>query len=360
MVAHPCRSLRFLGAALTLGAIGALVPTRVVAAPQATIALNGAGSTFIVPLLQGAVISSYTRAHPAVRITYNAVGSSAGIALFTAGRANFAGSDALLDATQTNLALAQCGGAQAGGVVAIPAAIGAEALFFNVPGVHTGLKFSPEVVANIFLGHVTTWSDPSIQRLNPGVALPPLAISPIHRVDGSGTTYIFTQYLAATSSAWRGRVGAGATVPWPTGAGATGSAGVVTAVRQTPGGIGYADLAYAVLANLPYASIRNVRGAFIAPSSDSATAAAASFAPSMPSDLRQIIVNATDPKAYPIAGYSYLIMCGHQADAAGHALLDFVRYETTTGQTFARQLSYGAIPGSVRALTLAALARVRQ
>ncbi len=288
------------------------------------------------------------------------VPSSAGIALFTGGSANFAASDALLDATQTNLALGQCGGAQAGGVVTIPAAIGAAALFFNVPGVHTGLKVSPAVVASIFLGQVTTWSDPAIQRLNPGVALPPLAIRPIHRVDGSGTTSIFTQYLAAVSSAWRSRVGAGSTVPWPTGVGATGSAGVAAAVQQTPGGIGYADLAYAVLTTLPYASVRNARGAFIDPSSDAATAAAASFAASMPSDLRQIIVNSTDPTAYPISGYSYLIMCGHQADAAGHALLDFVRYETTTGQTFARQLSYGAIPESVRARTLAALGRVRQ
>jgi len=226
--------------------------------------------------------------------------------------------------------------------------------------VQTGLKLSSDVVANIFLGKVTNWSDPSIKSLNPGVNLPNLAIQTVHRADGSGTTYIFTHYLSAISPQWSSSVGSGATVNWPNGSGAKGSSGVAAAVQQTQGAIGYADLAYAIQNSLPYAYLQNAKGNFIAPSSASASIAANSFAKVMPSDLQQIIVNSSDPKAYPLTGYSYIFMCGRQTGSIGHALLSFVKYEVTTGQKFAGQLYYGSIPSSVQKLELMALGNVRQ
>ncbi len=365
MVTRSTRILRTGAAALgvtalTLGATGASAASHTAAAPRASVVLNGAGSTFIAPLLQGAVIPQYTKANPNVQINYNPIGSGAGIALFTKGSVNFAGSDALLSAAQANAATSQCGGGQSGGVIKIPATIGAVALFFNLPGVQTGLKLSSDVVANIFLGKVTNWSDPSIKSLNPSVNLPNLAIQTVHRADGSGTTYIFTHYLSAISPQWSSSVGSGATVNWPNGSGAKGSSGVAAAVQQTQGAIGYADLAYAIQNSLPYAYLQNAKGNFIAPSSTSASLAANSFAKAMPSDLQQIIVNSSDPKAYPLTGYSYIFMCGRQTGSIGHTLLSFVKYEVTTGQKFAGQLYYGSIPSSVQKLELTALGNVRQ
>jgi len=346
--------------ALTLGATGASAASHIAAAPRASVVLNGAGSTFIVPLLQGAVIPQFTKANPNVQVNYQPVGSGTGISLFTKGQVNFAGSDALLTPAQSNAATGQCGGGQSGGVLKIPTTIGAVALIFNLPGVQTGLKLSSSVVANIFLGMVTNWSDPSIKSLNPGVNLPNTAIQTVHRSDGSGTTYIFTHYLATISPDWKSKVGGGGTtVNWPNGTGAAKSSGVTAAVGSTQGAVGYVDLAYAIQNNQTYAYLQNSSGNFVAPSADSASVAADSFAKSMPSDLQQLIVNSPAAKAYSLSGYSYIFMCGRQSGTTGKTLVSFVRYAVTTGQNFARQLYYAPLPKSVQALDTKALGNIR-
>jgi phosphate transport system substrate-binding protein len=271
-----------------------------------------------------------------------------------AGAADFAASDVPMDAGQQRQAQGRCGGAAA----TIPATIGAVALIYNVPGVPAGLRFSPGLLAAIFLGRVANWSDPSIKAMNPGVRLPDLPIQVVHRSNGSGTTFILTNYLAAVSTAWRTGPGAGATVTWPVGTGVKGSAGIVQQVSTTLGALGYVDLAYGVQNNLTYARIQNAHGEFVSPSVEGASKAAAWLAGSMPADLQQIITNAAAPGAYPIAGYSYLILCTRQSGARGRAAVDFVRYAVTDGQEAVQALYYAPLPPSVERMDTAALDRI--
>jgi len=338
---------------LALGGTGASA-----AAPRATVTINGAGSTFIAPLLQGQIIPGFTGANSSVQVNYQAIGSGAGISLFQKGNVDFAGSDALLKPSQETIAKATCGGGAGGGVFKIPTTIGAVALIYNLPGVNTGLKLSPSVVAKIFLGQITNWNDAQIARLNSSVRLPSVKIQTIHRADGSGTTYIFTNYLKAVDTSWASQIGAGATVAWPNGTGAPQSSGVSAAVGQTQGGVSYVDLAYAIKNHLNYARVQNSRGEFVAPGIASASAAAASFASSIPSDLQQIIVNSKSSGAYPITGYSYIFMCNRQSGTRGRTLVNFVRYAVTTGQAHAGLLYYAPLPKNVQSADVAALNRI--
>ncbi len=332
------------------------------AAPKANVTISGAGSTFIAPLLQGAVIPGFTKANPNISVDYQSIGSGAGISLFAKGSVNFAGSDALLNGTQDSLLKTQCGGGQAGGVLKIPTTIGAVAIIFHLEGVHTGLRLTPDVLTNIFEGKITSWSDPSIKALNSTTALPNVPIQTVHRSDGSGTTYIFTHYLSDVAPSWNkanGGPGAGTTVVWPgaNALGASKSAGVSAAVNQTNGAVSYVDLAYAVQNNLSYAYVQNSSKQFVAPSSSSASIAADGFAKTMPSDLQQLIVNSSAKGAYPVSGYSYIFLCRHESGSIGKAVVSFVRYAVTTGQSFATQLYYAPLPKSVQKLDLAALPR---
>jgi phosphate transport system substrate-binding protein len=216
---------------------------------------------------------------------------------------------------------------------------------YNVPGVQQGLKLTPAVLADIFLGEITKWNDPRIAEANSGVSLPDTPITVVHRSDGSGTTNIFTDYLSAVSPAWQQRVGKGTSVNWPVGLGGKGNEGVTGQVKQTPGAIGYVELAYAVQNKLPYSAIQNQAGKFVEPSVDSTTAAAAGAAKSMPDDLRVSIVNAPGEQSYPIAGFTYLLVYEQQADATkGKALVDFVWWALHDGQKFTRDLQYAPLP----------------
>lgn len=346
-------------AAIGLGALAlGATPMRVDAsAPRASYTLNGAGSTFIEPIMTAAWIPDYQKNTSSVQINYRGIGSGSGIAEWIQGKIDFAGSDALLNAQQLSSARNACVGGPGGGVFAIPATIGAVAIIYNLPGVKN-LRLSSSVLAGIYLGKITAWNDPAIEALNKGVNLPSTPIHTVHRADGSGTTYIFTSYLAAVSKDWLNTAGKGSsTVKWPSGnnEGAQGSNGLSAAVGQTQGAIGYVDLAYAIGNNLSYARVQNKSGRFIAPSTASASAAASSFLRSMPPDRQQVIVNSSAATAYPIAGYSYIFMCTRQTSAKGQALVRFVRYVVTDGQKAAAARYYAPLPKNVQNLDTRAL-----
>ena len=345
-------------AALGVGALALTSTPAAAAQPHAGISISGAGSTFVAPIMNGSWIKGYTAKSSNVNIDYQATGSGAGISLWTKGQTDFAGSDALLNPVQENAARNQCHGGYSGGVFKIPVTIGAVALIYNLPGV-ASLKLTPGVIAQIFLGQITNWSDPQIKKLNPGVSLPSTPVQIVHRADGSGTTYIFSHYLSSTSSIWTSKVGkGGATITWPTGTGATGSSGVTQAVQGQPGAISYVDLAYAISAKVSYATVQNKAGQYVQPSVASASVAADGYANSMPSDLQQLIVNSPSKKAYPVSGYSYIFMCTNQRSVKGQALVSFVRYVVTTGQSAASQLYYAPLPKSVQKLDIDALDKI--
>lgn len=354
MVFHSKHTVRAGFAALGALAVALCGTGALAAPPRASAALAGAGSTFIAPLMTGQWIPDYTQGHSAVQIAYAAVGSTTGLSRWTAGQVDFAASDAQLTTAQEQSAARRCGGA----AVKIPATISAVALVYNVPGVRSGLKLSPAVIAGIFLGTVARWNDPAIGALNPGVKLPTLAIKTVHRSGGSGTTFILTHYLSAVNARWKSGPGAGASVTWPNGIAAKGSAGVVQEVSVTLGAIGYVDLAFAIQDTLDYARVQNAAGAFVKPGVDAASSAADSFAPAMPRDLQQVIVNSPATGAYPITGYSYMVLCGRQPGAKGQALLDFVRYAVTTGQAAVKKLYYAPLPPSIQRLDTTALGAI--
>jgi phosphate transport system substrate-binding protein len=324
------------------------------AAPRATVALQGAGSTFVAPIMQGKWIPTYTKLHSNVQISYNPTGSGTGISLWSAGSTDFAASDALLNTTQEAKARTTCNS----DVIKLPVTIGAVALIYNLPGVQSGIKLTPDLIVKIFMGQIKEWGDLRIQRLNPGLKLPMRPIFVVHRSDGSGTTFIVTSYLSQVSKTWAGQVGSGSTVNWPTGSGAKGSSGLSAVVAQTQGGIGYVDLAYAIKNKLDYATLQNKAGKYIAPGVVSATAAANSFAGSMPADLQQIIVNSPAENAYPITGYSFMFLCRGLSGDKGHTLVDFATYVVTKGQSDAASLYYAPLPKSVQSKDLAAITKI--
>jgi phosphate transport system substrate-binding protein len=253
-------------------------------------------------------------------------------------RVDFAATDVPL----TDGALAR---SQHGPILHIPVTLGSEAIVYNVPGVPSLLRLTGSVLADIFLGHITTWNDAAIIQLNPGVSLPPQSITVIHRSDGSGTTGIFTHYLAQVSPAWNAKVGAGYVVNWPAGIGFRGNGGVADSVQSITGSIGYVELSYALRLHLPYTVIQNAAGQYVAPSIQGAQAAAASSAGSIPADLRFFIVNAPGTDAYPISGYSWVIVYQRQDNTArGQALVNLFWWMIHDGQRYAEPLHYAALP----------------
>ena len=238
-----------------------------------------------------------------------------------------------------------------GAVLHIPTVAGAVVVAYNVPGVRKGLKLTGEVIADMFLGNIKRWNDKRIAALNPGANLPNLPIAVIHRSDGSGTSYIFTSYLSAVSRAWAVRVGTGKSVNWPAGMGGKGNDGVAGIVKQTPGGIGYVELAYATQNKLPYAHVRNRAGKFVEPTIASTTAAAAGSVKAMQKDVRVSIVNAAGDDAYPIAGFTYLLVYQHSQNADnGRAIRDFLTWAIHDGQKYASPLLYAPLPREIVAL----------
>lgn len=301
--------------------------------------IQGAGATFPNPLYQK-WFSEYNKANANVKFDYQSIGSGAGIKQISEKTIDFGGSDAPMkdeDLQKVN-----------NGVLHIPTVLGAVVLTYNLSGVSAELKLTPEAIADIFLGKVKKWNDPAITSVNSGVALPDKEITVVHRSDGSGTSFVFTDYLAKVSPEWKQIVGAGTSVSWPIGVGAKGNEGVTGQVKQTPNAIGYVELQYAEQNKLPVAQVKNAAGQFVRPALDSITAAAAGAATQMPDDLRVSITNAPGADAYPIASYTYLLVYNNQQDPTkGKALADFLWWAIHDGQRMARDLLYAPLPVDV-------------
>jgi phosphate transport system substrate-binding protein len=315
-----------------------------------TTSLSGEGSTFDAPLFN-TWFSVYPQTSCGLTVEYYATGSGMGISTLLGQLMDFGATDAPLTARQL-------ASSPNGPILHIPVTLGLVAISYHLHGISAPLKFTGALLASIYLGTITWWDDPAIQQLNPGTVLPHVAIQVLHRSDGSGTTAIFTHYLAAISPAWKARVGASTTVHWPTGQGEQGSGGVAEALGSTEGALGYIEWSYVVKQHLPAALLQNQAGAFLAPSIAGAQAAAAAF-PSVPTDLRFYIVNAPGANAYPIAGYSWVIVYQQQSDAEkGKALSTLLWWMVHQGQQYAEPLSYAPLPGTMVSLDEAQIRRL--
>lgn len=319
-------------------ALTGLLTTAAIAAQT----INGAGATFPNPIYQQ-WFGEFKMAHPDVSINYQSLGSGAGIRQLTEGTVDFGASDLPM----TDEQLKAMADAKKPKPLHFPTVLGAVVLTYNVPGVTGDLNLTPEVIAGIYLGEVTKWDDAKIASANPGVKLPAKAIEVVHRSDGSGTSFIFTDYLSKVSPAWKMKVGANASVSWPLGLGGKGSEGVTGLVKQTPNSIGYVELLYALQQKLPVASVKNAAGKFVKPSAASVTAAAAG-AKEMPADFRVSITNEAGAGAYPISSFTWLLIPSEIKDPAKKkSLTDFLSWMLTTGQKDCEALSYAPLPKSV-------------
>jgi len=311
--------------------------------------LNGAGATFPNPIYQK-WFSEYNKLHPDVEINYQSIGSGGGIRQVLAQTVDFGASDGPMNDEQLSQAKVK--------ILHIPTVMGAVVPAYNVPGITDELKFTPEVLANIFLGKITSWNDGAIAKVNPGVSLPNQPILVVHRSDGSGTTFIFTDYLSKVSREWETTVGRGTSVKWPVGNGGKGNEGVAGQIRLLPGSIGYVELIYALQNKIPYGSVKNSAGAFVKASLDGVTEAASS-AKSMPSDFRVSITNAPGKTAYPISSFTWLLIPVQAKDAnKGKTLADFLNWMVTDGQKMTTQLAYAPLPEAVADKVKAAIKQV--
>jgi phosphate transport system substrate-binding protein len=303
------------------------------------VTLTGAGATFPAPIY-GKWFSDYGQGHP-VQVNYQSIGSGGGIQQVTAGTVDFGASDAPMTAEEA---------AKVPGMLQLPTVLGAVTVTYNVPGLSQPLKLSGDVLAQIFLGKVTKWNDPKIAADNGGVALPATNIAVVHRSDGSGTTFVFTDYLSQVSPEWKTAVGSGKSVKWPTGLGAKGNEGVAGAVKQTAGAIGYVELAYAMQNRLAMASLKNAAGQFVAPSVDATAAAAAGVADRVSGgDFRVSLVNAPGATTYPISTWTYLLVPPHWQDCGkAQAFVGLVSWALSSGGDAAKQLNYAPLPDAVR------------
>ena len=300
--------------------------------------LNGAGATFPYPMYSK-WFSEYNKLHSDIQFNYQSIGSGGGIRQVLAGTVDFGATDGPM--TDEQLAQAKTK------ILHIPTVLGADAPAYNIPGVTEELKFTPELLANIFLGKITSWNDAALGKANPGVNLPNQPIIVIHRSDGSGTTYIFTDYLSKVSPDWKNQVGKGTSVKWPVGLGGKGNEGVAGMIRQMQGSIGYVELIYAVNNKIAYGSVKNAGGQFVKASLDSVTAAAASVK-SMPADFRVSITNAPGKDAYPIASFTWLLIpTPSKNPAKGKIIADFLNWMVDDGQKMTADLAYAPLPESV-------------
>ncbi len=320
----------FVGAILLLGEVA-----------SADVLLNGSGSTFIFPI-ESKWANIYAKVDPGLRINYQPNGSGAGIGQLLQRLTDFAGSDAPL--TDKQLASAS------GNVLHFPAALGADVVAYNLPEIAPSarLRLTGPLIADIFRGKITKWNDPAIVDLNRELKLPDKEILPVYRSDGSGTTYIFVDYLCKVSPEWRTEIGKGTTVKWPVGSAAPGNQGVTDFLSHTPDAIGYMELTYAVQAKRPFAQVQNAAGKWIDPDFESITKAAYYNMSKFQGDFRTSITNAPGPDVYPISSYTYFLVYAVQNDRAkGQALKNFLQWVLRDGQTYARQLNYAPLPGWV-------------
>jgi phosphate transport system substrate-binding protein len=321
----------------------------VLAPAQAQLLINGAGATFPYPIY-AKWFDEYHKVDAKAQINYQSIGSGGGIRQLQAGTVDFGASDSPM----TDEQIASAGGK----VLHFPTVLGAVVPTYNVAGAGRELNFTPEALAGIFLGTINRWNDAELSRANPGAKLPAAPIVVVHRSDGSGTTFVWTDYLSKANAAWKAKIGAGTAVKWPVGLGAKGNEGVAGLVNQTPNSIGYVELVYAIQNKMAFGKVKNVAGAFVKAELKSVTAAAAS-AP-MPDDFRVSIVNSPGKDAYPIASFTWLLVPSKIKDAQKRTVITaFLKWMLGPGQALAEPLGYAPLPKAVRDRELKAIAQVQ-
>ena len=329
--------------ALLLAALALAVPT------MAQTTLNGAGASFPNPIYSK-WFSEYNKLHPDVQINYQSLGSGAGIRQVLSGTVDFGASDSPMSDEQLAQSKTK--------ILHIPTVLGAVVPAYNVPGISGEIKFTPEALAGIFLGKIQNWNDPAITKANPGVNFPNQQIIVVYRAEGSGTTFIFTDYLSKVSQDWNNTVGKGASVKWPLGMAGKGNEGVAGQIRQLQGSIGYVELIYAAENKITYGSVKNAAGNFVKASLDGVTEAAASVK-TMPADFRVSITNAPGKTAYPISSFTWLLIPVQAKDPKrGKIIADFLEWMLVDGQKMTSQLSYAPLPPSVVEKVKAALKQI--
>jgi phosphate transport system substrate-binding protein len=321
-----------------------------VAAAQ-TVQINGAGATFPYPIYSK-WFSEYNKLHPEVAINYQSIGSGGGIRQMTNQTVFFGASDGPMTSEQQQAA--------PGRVLHLPTVLGGVVPVYNIPGVTGELKFTGAVIADIVLGKIAKWNDKAMAALNPGVNLPDLDITVAHRSDGSGTTYIFVDYLSKVSPEFKSKVGVATSVNWPAGVGGKGNEGVAGLVKQTPGSFGYVELIYAIQNKISYGSVRNLDGEFVSASLASVTAAAQVASKQMPKDFRVSITNAPGKGVYPISSFTWLLLYESPSDKQrSKMMVDFMKWALTDGQKFAPDLGYAPLPSEVVTLEMEALKKIK-
>jgi len=318
---------------------------------QGQVLLNAAGATFPYPIYSK-WFDQYHQSHGNVQINYQSIGSGGGIRQLLDKTVDFGASDGPMNDDQLKQASVP--------ILHFPTVMGAVIPSYNVAGVQTDLNFTPDALAGIFLGKIAKWNDPAIASVNPGVKLPGDDIVVVHRSDGSGTSYIFTDYLSKVSPEWQTKVGKATSVNWPVGLGGKGNEGVSALIQQTPGAIGYIELIYALQNKLPYGKVKNSSGAFVKADLASVSAAAAAAAKTMPDDFRVSITNADGKTAYPIASFTWLLIPAKFSDATKRDVVkDFLKWMMTDGQNSCEALSYAKLPKEVVAMEMKALANIQ-
>ena len=316
-----------------------------------TVQINGAGATFPYPIYSK-WFSEYNKLHPDVEINYQSIGSGGGIRQVTNKTVFFGATDGPMTDEQQQAA--------PGRILHFPSVLGGDVPVYNIPGITAELKFTGPVLADIFLGKITKWNDAAITKLNPGVKLPATDIVVAHRSDGSGTTYIWVDYLAKVSPEWKKKVGVATSVNWPVGVGGKGNEGVAGLVQQTPGSIGYVELIYAIQNKIAYGSVQNMAGEFVRSSLDSVTAAAAGAAKAMPNDFRVSITNAPGKGVYPISSFTWLLFYENPKDKKlAKIMVDFMHWALADGQKYCSDLGYAPLPKEVVALETEALKKIK-
>jgi phosphate transport system substrate-binding protein len=301
--------------------------------------INGAGATFPYPIYSK-WFDEYHKLRPDVSINYQSIGSGGGIRQITNETVAFGATDGPMTDEQLKAA--------PGPILHFPTVLGADVPIYNIPGVDAELKFSGPALADIFLGKITKWNDPALAKLNPGVQLPATDITVAHRSDGSGTTYIWVDYLSKVSPEWKSKVGVSTSVNWPTGVGGKGNEGVAGLVKQSPGSIGYVELIYALQNKIDFGSVQNAEGEFVKASEAAVTAAAAGAAANMPADFRVSITNAPGKGSYPISSFTWLLLYENPKDKAqAKVMVDFLKWALSDGQKLAPDLGYAPLPAEV-------------
>ncbi len=340
---------RLAGMLVILLALGAMVLA------QNALLINGAGATFPYPIYSK-WFDEFHKKNGNVEINYQSLGSGAGIRQITEGTVDFGASDGPMNDEQLKAYQAKHGFP----VLHFPTVLGADVPTYNIPGISAELNFTPDALAGIFLGRISKWNDPAIANVNKGVNLPANDIIVVHRSDGSGTTYIWTDYLSKVNADWRDKVGKGSSVNWPVGLGGKGNENVSGLIKQTPNSIGYVELIYAIQNKMPYGKVKNSSGEFVKADLASVSAAAAGAIKTMPDDFRVSITNAPGKTVYPIASFTWLLIPSKFSDAAKRdALKGFVQWMLADGQNYAESLAYAKLPAEVVAKEVKALSKIQ-